>query len=105
MFNGYIEIWADGGCKRNGAENAEAYGSFLIRALKHHRIIGEKQSGILTYPDHNTNNAAELQTFIEAMSSPGEWSDFGTVPESCTDGRRQRRGRLQVSVSLGMRAG
>jgi hypothetical protein len=71
MFKGGLEIYADGGCRRNGAEDAEAYGSFLIRALRQNRVIAENHSGILDYPDLNTNNDAELWTFIKAMRHPG----------------------------------
>jgi hypothetical protein len=85
MFKGGLEIYADGGCHRNGAEDAEAHGSFFIRALLQNRIIAEKHSGILDYPDLNTNNAAELQTFIKAMTRRGRAAGFRNGSEKpCT---------------------
>lgn len=67
MFNGTVVIIADGGCENNGAANARAFGSYLLRAVKDRTIVRETRSGRLNYPQHTTNNQAEMQTLIEAL--------------------------------------
>lgn len=69
MFEGEVVIYADGGCENNGAENATAYGSYLLMAVNGETLISQKHSGRIDYPRHQTNNAAEVQVFIDACNA------------------------------------
>ena len=76
MFDGTILIWADGGCENNGSVSAKAFGSYVLRAMKDGELIKETRSHRQNYPQHHTNNAAELQVIINALSAltPGDYS-------------------------------
>lgn len=67
-FTGNVVIVADGGCENNGSPNATAYGSYAIEAKRGGETISEKRSGRIDYPQHKTNNAAEVQIFIDALN-------------------------------------
>lgn len=67
MFDGSVIIIADGGCENNGAAGARAFGSYLLRAMKDGTAVKETRSGRLNFPQHTTNNQAEMQTLIEAL--------------------------------------
>jgi ribonuclease HI len=67
MFNGHVVIFADGGCLNNGKPDAEAYGSFHIRAMRDEQVLKREYSGRLLYPQYTTNNAAEFQIVLDAL--------------------------------------
>jgi ribonuclease HI len=75
MFNGEVVIYADGGCEGNGSQHARAFGSYVMRAYRDGKKVGEKRSGRLDFPQHSTNNAAELQIVLEALKAlqPGKY--------------------------------
>jgi ribonuclease HI len=76
MFNGHVVIFCDGGCSGNGGANPVAYGSYILRAYKGDDLVSQKVSGRMEYPEHGTNNAAELETLIRALEAlkPGDYS-------------------------------
>jgi ribonuclease HI len=75
MFDGTVLIWADGGCERNGSVSAKAFGSYVLRAMKDGELVKETRSHRQNYLQHHTNNAAELQVIINALSAltPGDY--------------------------------
>lgn len=67
MFDGHVVVFADGGCLNNGAPDAEAYGSYHIRAMRGDHVLKLEYSGRMMYPQHTTNNAAEFQIVLDAL--------------------------------------
>lgn len=57
-----VEIWTDGACVNNGAENAKAAWAFVSGEYELAGIVSGKQ----------TNNRAEAQAILEALSWAGE---------------------------------
>jgi len=56
-----VKIYADGGCLRQGTPDAEGYGSI--------RTIGKSDTTIrYQFPDARTNNAAEYEALLRALS-------------------------------------
>lgn len=76
MFIGEVVIYADGGCENNGSQQARAFGSYVLRAYRDGELLKTVRSGRLDFPQHNTNNAAELQIVLEALKAlqPGVYS-------------------------------
>jgi ribonuclease HI len=76
MFNGQVVIYADGGCEGNGSPTAQAFGSYVLRAYNGDQLVKQIRSRRIDYPQHKTNNAAEFQAVIDALSQlqPGEYS-------------------------------
>lgn len=66
-FTGTVVIIGDGGCSNNGAPNASAFGSFLALAKVDGATVKRHASGRLPYPQHATNNGAEIQVCIDAL--------------------------------------
>lgn len=58
-----VEIICDGGCKGNGQESAQAYGSFvvLVNGKVVHQFANVFDTGV------QTNNAAEYKALIDAL--------------------------------------
>lgn len=56
-----LKVYVDGGCRGNGSENAEAYGSFIV----------EKDGEIYTHQcfeyGHGTSNEAEYRILLDAL--------------------------------------
>ena len=58
-----IKIYVDGGCKRNGGDNSEAYGSMAVE------YQGKIQREVhQDFPNASTNNEAEYCAVLMAMS-------------------------------------
>ena len=76
MFSGEVEIYTDGGCSGNGMPGARAYGSYSIRAILDGAEVKRTSQAARDYPEHNTNNAAELQALIDALRTlaPGGYA-------------------------------
>lgn len=68
MFKGVVTVYVDGGCTRNGSPDAEAYGSYRLVATDEQRnVVKVLEQKLTPYPQHHTNNAAEIQTMINAL--------------------------------------
>lgn len=63
-----VVIVADGGCSGNGTKDAVAYGSYCVRFMAGKTALSEYRSGRIDYPELHTNNAAEIQVCIDALS-------------------------------------
>ena len=76
MFTGEVEIYTDGGCSGNGTPGARAYGSYNIRAIRDGIEVKCTTQVARDYPEHSTNNAAELQALIDALRTltPGTYT-------------------------------
>lgn len=63
-----LNVYADGGCKGNGKTNAKAYGTFVVFAVKADGSRTEVKRCTEEYPHRSTNNQAEYEALIQALS-------------------------------------
>jgi len=75
-----VVIIADGGCSGNGTKNAAAYGSYCVRFMAGKTALSEYRSGRIDYPELHTNNAAEIQICIDALSHALQIINVETCP-------------------------
>lgn len=71
----FLIIYADGGCKRNGKANPQAYGTFVVIAVKADGSHVKVKQATEQFPNLKTNNQSEYQALINALSYVSELID------------------------------